>query len=81
MRRNFSVELITDAFWPFGQFCKRMFLKVKKNLDERWNLQQRLEMAERVAAENVEKANHVNRKFELEQAGKINQTGTSVVIV
>jgi len=39
-----------------------------KNLDERWNLQQRLEMAERVAAENVEKANHVNRKFELEQA-------------
>jgi len=39
-----------------------------KNLDERWNLQQRLELAERVAAENVEKANHVNRKFELEQA-------------
>jgi len=39
-----------------------------KNLDERWNLQQRLEVAERVAAENAEKANHVNRKFELEQA-------------
>ena len=30
-------------------------------------------MAERAAAENAEKANHVNRKFELEQAGKINQ--------
>ena len=56
-------------------------MKVKKNLDERWNLQQRLELAERVAAENAEKANHVNRKFELEQAGKINQTGTSVVVV
>jgi len=39
-----------------------------KNLDERWNLQQRLEVAERAAAENAEKANHVNRKFELEQA-------------
>lgn len=39
-----------------------------KNLDERWNLQQRLELAERVAAENADAVNHVNRKFELEQA-------------
>ena len=38
-------------------------------------------MAERVAAENVEKANHVNRKFELEQAGKTNQYQSSISLV
>ena len=76
------VELVLPThFGHLVDFESVCFLKVKKNLDERWNLQQRLEMAERVAAENVEKANHVNRKFELEQAGKINQTGTSVVVV
>ena len=56
-------------------------MKVEQNLDERWNLQQRLEVAERAAAENAEKANHVNRKFELEQAGKTNQYQSSISLV